>query len=70
MVLGLLAGRWSVVPLAAVGWPLLLMVEDVGSGVGFAMSAGALAAANTFVGVAVRRGLSSGLRSTWNRCRR
>ena len=70
LVLGLLVGRWSVVPLAAVGWALLLMVEGVGSGAGFAVSAGALGAANTFVGVAVRRALSSGVRSLSSRCRR
>lgn len=47
----LLIGRWWLVPAAAVIWPTLLILTGVGSGFEFALSAGALAAANVTVAV-------------------
>jgi hypothetical protein len=53
LLVGLLFGRWwkIAVPLAVVGWPTLLIATGVESGSGFAINAGALAAANVVVGV-------------------
>jgi hypothetical protein len=53
---GLIAGRWWLVPIAAVGWPVLLMVGAIATGWQFGASAGALAAANVAFAVAVHRG--------------
>lgn len=53
---GLILGRWWLVPIAAVAWPALLVADAIGGGWGFAVSAGALAAVNVAVAVAVHRG--------------
>ncbi len=55
---GLVIGRWWLVPIAAVGWPVLLIVDGVGTGNtwAFAVSAGALAAGNVGIAVGVHRG--------------
>jgi hypothetical protein len=44
-----------VVPVAIVGWPLFLVLDGIGTGFAFWVSAGALALANTGVGVALNR---------------
>jgi hypothetical protein len=49
-------GSW-VVPIAAIAWPVLLIGDDVDSGVAFFVGAGLLAAANAAVGVALALGL-------------
>ncbi len=55
---GLVIGRWWLVPIAAVGWPVLLIIDGVGTGNtwGFTVSAGALAAGNVGIAVGVHRG--------------
>jgi len=53
---GLILGRWWLVPVAAIGWPALLLLDGIGQGWGFAAGAGALAAANVAVAVALHRG--------------
>ncbi len=57
LLAGLVVGRWWFVLVAAVVWPVLLVVDGVDTGPAwdFALGAGALAAANTAVGVAVHR---------------
>lgn len=59
---GLIVGRWWLVPIAAVAWPVLLMVDGIGAGWRFGVSAGALAAANVAFAVAIHRGTASLLR--------
>ena len=57
ILVGLALGRWwrVVIPLAAVGWPILLIVTGVDSGFDFVLAASALAIANVTVGVLVYR---------------
>jgi hypothetical protein len=52
LLVGVVLGRWwrIVVPLAVIGWVVLLIATDVGSGLSFAVEAGLLAAANVIVG--------------------
>jgi hypothetical protein len=52
LLVGVVLGRWwrIVVPLAVIGWVVLLIATDVGSGLSFAVGAGLLAAANVIVG--------------------
>jgi hypothetical protein len=59
ILVGLVLGRsWRiVVPLAAVGWPALLMLTGVDSGLDFVFAAAALAIANVTVGVLVNQAL-------------
>jgi hypothetical protein len=60
ILVGFVLGRWwrIAIPLAAVGWPVLLIVTDVDSGFDFALGAASLAIANVLVGVLVFRALS------------
>jgi len=53
ILLGLVLGRWwrFVIPLAAVGWPILLLVTGVDRGLDFVVGASAFAFANVVVGV-------------------
>lgn len=53
LVVGLLFGRWwkITVPVAVLGWPILLIATGVDSGFSFAVGAGFIAAANVVVGV-------------------
>jgi len=53
---GLVIGRWWLVPIAAVGWPVMLILDGIGTGWAFGASAGALAAANVGIAVALHRG--------------
>jgi hypothetical protein len=52
LLVGVVLGRWwrVVVPLAMIGWVVLLIATDVGSGSRFVVEAGLLAAANVIVG--------------------
>jgi hypothetical protein len=52
LLVGVVLGRWwrVVLPLAVVGWIVLLIATDVGSGFRFVVEAGLLAAANVIVG--------------------
>ena len=59
---GLIVGRWWLVPIAAVAWPVLLMVDGIGAGWRFGVSAGAVAAANVAFAVALHRGTASLIR--------
>lgn len=53
LLVGLVFGRWwrIAIPVAVLGWPVLLITTGVGSGLRFAAAAGLLAAANVVVGV-------------------
>lgn len=57
LLAGLVVGRWWLVAVAAVLWPVVLIAGDVGSASNAALALGGalLGAANTAVGVAVRR---------------
>ncbi|MDP8937863.1 MAG: hypothetical protein M3O23_09090 [Actinomycetota bacterium] len=57
LVPAVLVGRWWLVPIAAVGWPLLLMANGVNTGGTwqFVLGAGALVAANVAVAVGLHR---------------
>ena len=57
ILVGLVFGRWwrFVVPLAALGWPVLLIATGVDNGLDFLLVAAALAVANVLVGVLVFR---------------
>jgi hypothetical protein len=54
LIFGLLCGRWSLIAVAAVAWPLLLLVDGT-CPLGCAPAAAAFAAANTAVGVVVHK---------------
>ncbi|HXV57599.1 MAG TPA: hypothetical protein VD704_07005 [Gaiellaceae bacterium] len=74
LLLGLLAGRWAAVPLAALAWPLLLALGGVGlDGAADVAAAAGLAAANTAIGVVAHKGLVALVRAgarTAATCRR
>jgi hypothetical protein len=55
ILIGLVFGHWwrVLIPVAAVGWPVLLIVTGVDSGFVFALGAAAFAVANVLVGVLV-----------------
>jgi hypothetical protein len=55
LLVGLVFGRWwrVVVPVATVGWVVWLVADGFGSGLEFAVEAGALALVNVAVGVLV-----------------
>ena len=57
LVLGAIAGLfrrgWLVIPVAAVGWPIILILGDVDSGVSFFLGAAVVGALNTTAGGAV-----------------
>ncbi|MEX0816389.1 MAG: hypothetical protein WD027_03005 [Gaiellales bacterium] len=55
LLVGLLAGRWYVVGLAAVTWPLVLVLAGVTGEPASLLAGAALAAVNTLVGVAAHR---------------
>ncbi len=57
LIVGVVLGRWwrIVVPLAVVGWVVLLIATGVDSGLVFVVEAGLLAAANVIVGVLVNQ---------------
>ena len=59
ILVGLVMGRWwrVVMPLAAVGWPVLLIATGVSSGFDFVLAAAGLAIANVTVGVLVYQAL-------------
>ncbi len=57
LLLGLVIGRWWFVAVAAVGWPVWLVVERTGNGWQFVMAAATFAAANAVVGVVAHRGM-------------
>ena len=56
---GLVLGRWwrVVIPLATVGWPVLLIVTGVDSGFDVVLVAAALAIANVTAGVLAHQAL-------------
>jgi hypothetical protein len=54
LVLGLAVGRWWVVVIAALGWVVALVASGV-IGVEGAAIGGALAAANTAIGIAIHK---------------
>jgi hypothetical protein len=54
LIVGLLCGRWSVVAVATIAWPLVLLVDGACS-FGCAPAAAALAAANAAVGVVTHK---------------
>jgi choline-glycine betaine transporter len=55
LLVGLVLGRWwrVVIPAAAIGWAVLLIVTGVDSGIRFATAAALLGAFNVAVGVFV-----------------
>ena len=57
LLAGLVVGRWWLVAIAAVVWPVVLIVADVGSASNFALAlgGGVFGTANTAVGVAAHR---------------
>jgi hypothetical protein len=59
ILVGLIFGRWwrIVIPVAAVGWAVLLIVTGVDSGPVFALGAAAIAIPNVALGVLVHRAL-------------
>jgi len=61
LLVGLVVGRWWVIPLGALGWAVLLLATGP-LGAGEILAAGVLGAANTAIGVLVRRLGSRALR--------
>ncbi len=57
-VAGLFPRGWFFIPVAAVGWPIALILTDVNSGVGFFLTAALVGTMNATVGVAVGAGIS------------
>jgi hypothetical protein len=57
LAVGLLFGRWwrISIPVAVIGWPILLIASGIDSGMRFAVEAALLAGANVVVGVIVNR---------------
>jgi hypothetical protein len=60
LLVGLVFGRWwwATIPVGTIGWVVLLIATDVGSGLGFAFGAAALAALNIIVGVLVYQAIA------------
>ena len=69
LLVGLLAGRWYVVGIAAVAWPLILGLNGTLTGSEQYFEAAALAMANTAVGVAVHKAVVWPLRLAWGKAR-
>jgi hypothetical protein len=69
LLIGLVFGRWwrAVIPLATIGWVIVLVSTGTGSGLAFAVEAAALAVANLVVGVLVFQGARAGLRAVRSR---
>ncbi len=65
LIVGVVLGKWwrVVIPAATIGWVVLLVATDVGSGVSFALGAALFAFANVTVGAL----LFQGLRWLWQR---
>jgi hypothetical protein len=65
LLVGLLLGHWwrVVIPVAAVGWAVLLITTGVDSGLGFALSAAFVGAVNVGAGVVVYQVLRLSLRA-------
>jgi hypothetical protein len=65
LLVGLLLGPWwrVVIPVAAVGWAVLLITTGVDSGFGFALSAALVGAVNVGVGVLLYQALRFSLRA-------
>jgi len=61
LLLGAVAGRWWVVPLAVVVWSLVVGVSE--PSVGLFVAAAGLAALNAAVGVVLHRTLATGART-------
>jgi hypothetical protein len=59
ILVGLIFGRWwrIVIPLAAFGWSVLLIVTGVDNGFAFALGAAAIAIPNVALGALVHRAL-------------
>jgi hypothetical protein len=55
ILVGLIVGRWWLVAIAAIAWPIALAGTKVGSGFTFVFGSAAVAAANTAAGVAVHK---------------
>ena len=60
ILLGLVPGKWwrVLVPVATIGWPIMGVATDVGSGIDFMLGASAFAFANVTVGVLINRAAS------------
>ena len=58
LIVGLVLGKWwrVVVPLAAIGWAVLLVATGVGSGLAFALGAALFGLINVTLGVLVFQG--------------
>jgi hypothetical protein len=69
LLIGLLAGRWYVVGIAAVAWPHTLGLDGTLTGYEQYLGAAALAMANTAVGVAVHKAVVWPLRLAWGKTR-
>ena len=71
LLVGLVFGRWwrVVIPAAAIGWAVLLMVDGVDSGFSFAAAAALLGAINVAVGVVVFQAARLSFRSLFCRHR-
>ena len=69
IIVGLVLGNWwrVLVPVAAVGWAVLLIATDVDSGLDFAVGAAALGAVNVVVGVLLHHGVRYSLRAVRTR---
>ena len=55
IVLGLLVGRWWLVTIATIAWPIVLIATKVGTGFHFTVESAGFAAINTAAGVAVHK---------------
>ena len=70
VLVGLLAGRWYVVAVAAIAWPIALgLAGGIISGPEDYTGAAALAVVNTAFGVAVHRLVVWFLRAAWSKTR-
>jgi hypothetical protein len=56
ILIGLVVGRWWLVAIAAIAWPIALAGSKLGSGFGFMVGTAAVAVVNTSAGVAVHKG--------------
>jgi hypothetical protein len=59
LLVGLVLGKWwrFVIPAATVGWVVVLLATDIGSGTAFAASAASFGAINLTVGVLVNQAM-------------
>jgi len=67
IVLGSIVGRWWLVAIVAIAWPVLLITMKIGTGFIFGLETSIIASANTVAGVVLHRAVTRALHRLRNR---